>query len=289
MREPPAHPHRLTTDHWLGGGDGLAVLEHVLHEKVSLHWHEFFELSYVTAGSGEHVINGVRRPLGAGDVLALTPADFHEVRPLPGEALTIVNVIYTDDVLPPQLRSTLPGPPTLRLPELAGDFARMLADSRLPGALPAMALRATLTRIIADVARAAPRPPAGASQPTDDGRADVLRALHWIDHHFREPVRLADAARVACLSPHHFSAMFRRTTGMPFQEYLIGRRLQFARGLLAASRLPVTEVCHAAGFRDLTHFSRSYRRRFGSAPSTHRGRAGSMAGAAAGGGGHPVQ
>lgn len=61
---------------------------------------------------------------------------------------------------------------------------------------------------------------------------------------------------------------------MPFQEYLIGRRLQFARGLLAASRLPVTEVCHAAGFRDLTHFSRSYRRRYGSAPSAHREAAG---------------
>lgn len=263
--DPAVAPRRLAAD-WYGAGHGITVLDHVLDSPVALHWHEFFELSFVVSGTGRHTVNGARRPLRPGDVLALTPADFHELSPNPGSALRITNVIYTDESLPELLRANLPGPPTVHLPHLAGDFERLVGDSRRHDSLAALSMHATLTRVLADVVRAA----SGGHEDADGRpgrRSDLHRAVAWIDHHFREPVRLADAAAVACLSPHHFSGVFRRTTGLSFQEYLIDRRLQFARGLLAASGLPVTEVCHAAGFGDLTHFSRSYRRRFGYPPS----------------------
>ncbi|WP_374701656.1 helix-turn-helix domain-containing protein [Paenibacillus tyrfis] len=43
--------------------------------------------------------------------------------------------------------------------------------------------------------------------------------------------------------------------------------MTFAKSLLAASDLPVTEVCHASGFNTLTHFERSFKKRFGCPPS----------------------
>lgn len=264
-----APPRRLANDSWLSAGRGLAVLDHVLDAAVALHWHEFFELSYVTAGTGQHTVNGIQHALGPGDVLALTPADFHALKPNPGQVLHISNVIYTNELLPDLLRASLPPPSPIHLPHLAGDFTRMVADSRRTDPVSTCTMRATLTRLVADVVRAAsvdvPSP-----APPPSRRSDVQRALGWIDHHFRERIRLADAATVACLSPHHFSGVFREATGMSFQDYLINRRLQFARGLLASSALPVTQVCHAAGFNDLTHFSRSYRRRFGYPPSAQR-------------------
>ncbi|MEV6109560.1 AraC family transcriptional regulator [Streptomyces sp. NPDC051940] len=265
MREDRTPPPRLDTGTWLDPGRGIAVHEQVLTEGVALHWHEFFELSYITEGAGEHILNGSRQPLGPGDTLALTPADFHEVRPVPGGTLHITNIVYTDDLLPAEVRALLPTP-TLHLPELAADVARMPAEYRRTDALAALALSATLTRLLADVARAA----AGRQPERPAARADVQRALVWLDHHFREPISLADAARVANLSPHHFSGLFRRTTGISFQDHLTSRRLAFARRLLTASGLPVTHVCHAAGFNDLTHFSRTYRRHFGHPPSADR-------------------
>lgn len=268
--DPAGTPRRLAAD-WYGAGHGITVLDHAVDSHVALHWHEFFELSYVVSGTGRHTVNGARRPLRPGDVLALTPADFHELGPDPGGTLHIVNVIYADESLPPLLRDGLSAPPTVHLPQLADDFERLVGDSRRHDSLATLSMHATLTRMLADVVRAAS---AGGGDANEEpgGRSDLQGAIAWLDHHFREPVRLADAAAVACLSPHHFSGVFRRATGMSFQQYLINRRLQFARSLLAASGLPVTEVCHAAGFGDLTHFSRSYRRRFGYPPSADRRR-----------------
>jgi AraC-like DNA-binding protein len=264
MRDPIAlPPPRLGAGDWLEAGRGLSVQDNLVTNPVGLHWHEFFELSFVRAGTGRHVCNGTATLLAPGDVLPLTPADFHELRPDPGGALHIVNVVYRDDVVPERLRDELPAQ---RMPELAAEFDRLADEARHTDDLAAEAARATLVRILVDLARRGPRAP----RPLGDGavRADIGRALRYIDHHFREAIRLSDAAAAACLSPHHFSGLLRAASGVSFQEYVMQRRLRFARGLLAASDLPVTEVCHAAGFNDLTHFGRSYRRLFGHAPST---------------------
>lgn len=269
MHDASGAPRRLAADSWFGAGHGVVVQDHVVSSAVALHWHEFFEMSFITAGTGRHTLNGAQRRLGPGDVLALTPADFHAFMPSPGQTLRLINVIYTDELVPEPLRANPPPAPAIHLPHLADDFERMAAESRHADPISAVALHATLSRVVADVLRAAPVDDTGQAAPRGR-RSDIRRALTWIDHHFREPVRLADAAAVACLSPHHFSGVFRHDTGTSFQDYLISRRLQFAHGLLASSGLPVTQVCHAAGFNDLTHFSRSYRHRFGHPPSAQR-------------------
>jgi AraC-like DNA-binding protein len=103
-------------------------------------------------------------------------------------------------------------------------------------------------------------------RPTTD---EALRgAVRHVDRHFREPLTLSSVAAEAHLSPNYFSERFRQLTGTAFQLYLQERRLRFARSLLAATSLSVTEVCHAAGFGSLSHFGRAYRRRYGVSPSS---------------------
>jgi AraC-like DNA-binding protein len=84
-------------------------------------------------------------------------------------------------------------------------------------------------------------------------------------------ISITVAPAVAHLSPNYFSERFRAATGIPFQTYLQDRRLRFARSLLAATDLGVTEVCYAAGFNSPSHFGRAYRRRYGESPSARRG------------------
>jgi AraC-like DNA-binding protein len=62
-------------------------------------------------------------------------------------------------------------------------------------------------------------------------------------------------------------------TGKSFTEHLTERRLERARAMLAdleCSHLKVIEICLAAGFGDVSHFNRLFRRRFGEAPSDIR-------------------
>ncbi|WP_028611604.1 helix-turn-helix transcriptional regulator [Paenibacillus harenae] len=98
----------------------------------------------------------------------------------------------------------------------------------------------------------------------------IRNALLYIQHHFREPLSLANAADYAGLSANYFSECFRRQVGISFQDYLNESRLQFASALLRSSELPVTEVCFAAGFNTISHFDRIFKRKFGCSPREYR-------------------
>lgn len=73
-------------------------------------------------------------------------------------------------------------------------------------------------------------------------------------------------ARSVGMSMFHFTRVFTELVGRPPHRYLAEIRLLTARSMLEQGR-PVTETCYACGFNNLSHFSRSFARRFGVAPS----------------------
>jgi AraC-like DNA-binding protein len=105
---------------------------------------------------------------------------------------------------------------------------------------------------------------------TGGGRLDIDAAVKYIQHHFREPIGLADASRRAEMSPAYFSSIFRKTTGVPFARYLQEVRVNEARRLLTSTNMSVTEIAFGSGFNSLTHFNRVFRRYAKCAPSGYR-------------------
>jgi AraC-like DNA-binding protein len=102
-------------------------------------------------------------------------------------------------------------------------------------------------------------------------RDELYRRLHRARDYaaacFAQPLTLDDLARVAALSPNHLLRTFRAAFGQTPHQYLTRLRLAHARRLIAATDLPITEVCLAVGFASLGSFSALFRREFGLAPS----------------------
>ena len=238
---------------------------------ADVHWHDYYELNLVLAGEAEHVVNGERRLLRPGSGFLLSPADLHEIRALGPEPLTCLNTVIDPGLMEEQLAAV--GPAALAgFPWLTDDFADAEGDlRRLQAELeqPRLGVRrvteALVGCLVIELARRARVP---APERPSGGEDDLRAAVLYVDRHFREPLTLAAAAAQAHLSPNYFSERFRHHTGKPFQLYLQDRRLRFARSLLAATDLSVSEVCHASGFNSLSHFGRAFRRRYGAAPSS---------------------
>jgi AraC-like DNA-binding protein len=244
-------------------------------ELVDVHWHDYYELSLVVSGRAEHVVNGELRMIGPGSAFLLSPADLHAIRSVGSEPLSCFNTVIDPALMERQL-AAIGSPVTDGFPwhaegflDAEPDFRRLQAELEEPRFGSAQMAETLVGCLVVELARrrgveegGTARPPA----PDDDLRA----AVSYVDRHFREPISLAEAAAQAHLSANYFSERFRQLTGTSFQHYLQERRLAFARSLLASTALPVAEVGHAAGFNDLSHFGRAYRRRYGTSPTGSR-------------------
>jgi AraC-like DNA-binding protein len=87
-----------------------------------------------------------------------------------------------------------------------------------------------------------------------------------LDADFAGEFSVSELARSVGMSMFHFSRVFTELVGMPPHQYLLRARLKAARAMLRDGR-SVTETCFACGFSNLSHFSRSFARRFGHTPS----------------------
>src|ERR1700741_3228418 len=91
----------------------------------------------------------------------------------------------------------------------------------------------------------------------------LCRSRDFIAAGIDQPLRLADAAREACMSPFHYHRLFARTFGETPHEFLTRQRIDRAKELLARENLPVTEVCLAVGYESLGSFSSLFRAKIG--------------------------
>jgi AraC-like DNA-binding protein len=108
------------------------------------------------------------------------------------------------------------------------------------------------------------------------GEAEEPRPLHpgvrKLLRHLRaepapEDTSLEALAQVAGLSPGRLMHAFTDSTGVPLRPFLLWLKLQRAAGAIAAGR-PLGEAAHAAGFSDSAHLTRTFRRMFGTTPSS---------------------
>lgn len=90
----------------------------------------------------------------------------------------------------------------------------------------------------------------------------------------------AEFAALCRLSPTRFSRVFRRETGVTFQQFLANARFELAGPLLTGTNLSINEVSLRVGFEDPAYFARFFRRQSGVTPSEYRKRAQEQAPAA---------
>ena len=101
----------------------------------------------------------------------------------------------------------------------------------------------------------------------------LLRAKDLADARYFEPLTVPDLARAAGVSPAHFSREFRRTFGESPHQYLLTRRLERAAALLRNTDRTVTDICFDVGLTSVGSFTTSFRRIYGTSPSSPTGRA----------------
>ena len=95
-------------------------------------------------------------------------------------------------------------------------------------------------------------------------------ALAYMQQHLTQDVNRDDVAAAMCVSPSHFSRLFKRHVGRGFRETLTRMRIHLGAELLVSTDLPIAEVAKAAGYQDPSYFTKVFQHQHAQTPKAYR-------------------
>jgi len=108
-------------------------------------------------------------------------------------------------------------------------------------------------------------------------RSEINRPPRWLEQakdllheRFAEPLKLADIAHSVSVHPVHLAQVFHKSYRCTIGDYVRRLRVERACHDLANSESPLADIALAAGFCDQSHFTRTFKRLIGIAPSEYR-------------------
>lgn len=273
----------------------LFSIGHPNMSKINLapHWHDCYELGYVSQGSGIIVMGDHVYPIQAGQVYIINDLEPHMGYSEDPDAMLFVMHFHphlldkgwvkqlAHHAQMPFLPSSgfqgplipLDDPVTVPTRQLLMRIQQEAVQTDVGWELVVggllLQIVGVLSRRLAHVGEMAP----------EVDRENSLRrqALHrinpilqMIEQNYAEPLSLDMMAEAGHLSRSHCCALFRVALDTTPIAYRNLRRLAEARHLLQNTALTVVDVAYQVGFSSVQEFNRLYKREFGTTPSDTR-------------------
>lgn len=244
--------------------------------EIGLHRHEsFFQILYISAGSGDALFGSARIPLAPPAIVTVPPATGHGFRfsrDVDGYVFTMLasHLRLTGEAIgfvkEPRVTAldagTRDGAFLLSAMErLAGEWAdRQSGRTDLLGAYLVTALTLTARLWRRD------NPLDSAGSPTH--RLEQLNGL--VQRHFRSHKPANFYAAELGVSPTHLNRMVKAATGLTAHAYIGRKLIDEAKRELVFTEMPAQEIALRLGFSDPAYFSRYFLRETGETPRAWR-------------------
>ena len=102
------------------------------------------------------------------------------------------------------------------------------------------------------------------------GNHQCAAVRRYIDLHFKEPLTLDQLAEEAHMNKYYLSHAFKREFGVSPINYMISRRLEESKYLLAETDLSMSQIAQLLGFSSLSYFSQVFHRTQDITPMEYR-------------------
>ena len=264
--------------------------EHKATARVSIHDHNFLELTYILGGRVLHDLDGQVTELHAGDYLIVDYGSRHSYSSIDPSGFSNVDCLFLPELLDPVLK----GRKSLRsvLEHYLLDFnmqAMVQNPARMVFHDDTGEVRVLLRKISEESARRAPGYRAlvrcylieilmltmrslGGVQEAATGQDISSFLTAYIAEHYMEPITLEELSGRLNYSLPYISKRFKEDTGVSFVSYLQNYRVMQGCRLLSGSRHSLSEITEMVGYRDVKFFSELVKRITGLSPRDFRRR-----------------
>lgn len=237
------------------------------------HSHSACELVYLTKGQESAIINEKRYEVSSGDVVIINSKMLHQewanatqIR----EAIICTFDSFQVGSLPPNCLIGEEICPVIHLSQnkeqIDQCFHFLLEESRKEGTYNYYLISLIMQQILVLLFRNI--------KIEEKKEKDFLRecniVISYIEEHYKEQITLDDLAKQVFISKGHLSHIFRAQMGEAPIRYLIRKRIDEAKKLLADTNLPVGEVAAEVGYENAVYFSQIFSKETGFSPIQYR-------------------
>ncbi|MDE6883291.1 MAG: AraC family transcriptional regulator [Lachnospiraceae bacterium] len=254
-------------------------------DEKSYHRHEHLEFCYVMSGQGRHRIEDRIYEVREGDLILINAGEYHQAL-IRGEGEPAVEfyVGLTDIYLKGHEKNCLPQPEEEPILHTSGELKMKLGRlcismesekerERFGGyfMMKTYALQMLLLFLREQEQPGAERPVERYPFESVNRKYMVEKIMDYFEEHYMQKISLGQIAGNMYLSPFYISKIFKAETGETPIHFLIEIRMEKARELLLADpALSIQEVAARVGYDDAYHFSKLFKKKFGTAPSAMR-------------------
>jgi AraC family transcriptional activator of pobA len=136
-----------------------------------------------------------------------------------------------------------------------------------------VSIKSQLHVLLLELARTYGEPSAVSGPKRESAQRTMERlkdTISYIETHYAEKLSMKDAARIARMSPYHFSRVFKQSVGNTFTEYIHLYRINKAETLLRGSNMSITRIAEQTGFGTIQYLDQLFKRYRGCTPNQLR-------------------
>lgn len=258
-------------------------------EQTSWHYHQEFELSFITEGSGKRIVGDSVELFHPGDLIFIGPRIPHvwvsgemAGNQHSGRTLESVYMLFNQDILPQGLTSLPEFKDVNRALHLSERGMRITGDTlnqvsrimlQLPyqGRMKRLMLFYEIMHIIGSSDSFTLLATEGYIKSKFETSNSRVNTIHeFLMNNYREDVNLDKIADLVHLAPASVCRFFKSATGQTIFNYLNKIKVDYACNLLMNTDLNIVDISHDCGFNNLSHFNKQFRQITGKTPSQYR-------------------
>ncbi len=237
------------------------------------------EITYVTIGEGESLIDGTSYKIKAGDVIITRKGEQHQIVTMADEGLhffyvgfTIneseayanLSAYYNEATWYKLFSSTIELHPLFQMLVNEFYYHYEYADELITSLLQQIVVGVYRMSLSVDVARAQEE-----LTETSCG-ANIYSIIKYIDKNYENIDSILTLSQDLGYSYNYFSRMFREKTGVTVRDYINKKRIERGISLIESGQFSIVRVSSMVGYETVQSFSKAFKRVMKVSPREYR-------------------
>ena len=235
------------------------------------HTHNHVELFYIIGGKGQFLINDQLYPVNTNHLVIINPNVIHTEVSLNAQPLEYI--VLGVDGIELSISGTSNGQFCIldhfESLDMASCLRNILREMEMKQPGYEDVCQAFMEILIIRLMRST-----GLSLPSETSAVSTNRQCaavrRYIDLHFKEALTLEQLAEEGHMNKFYLSHAFKREYGVSPINYMISRRIEESKYLLAETDLSLSQIAQLLGFSSLSYFSQVFHRTQSISPKEYR-------------------